>query len=41
MGDRMNHDEGIAGAETRAAFARRLYAAMDDILQSQCEHQVI
>jgi 2,3-bisphosphoglycerate-dependent phosphoglycerate mutase len=40
-GDRMNHDEGIAGAETRAVFARRLYAAMDDILQSQCEHQVI
>jgi 2,3-bisphosphoglycerate-dependent phosphoglycerate mutase len=41
VGDRMNHDEGIAGAETRAVFARRLYAAMDDILQSQCEHQVI
>jgi probable phosphoglycerate mutase len=40
-GDRMNHNDGIAGAETRAVFARRLYAAMDDILRSQCEHQVI
>lgn len=40
-GDRMDHDEGIPGAETRAVFARRLYAAMDDILQSHCQHQVI
>ena len=40
-GDRMNHDEGITGAETRDVFARRLYAAMDDILRNQCEHQVI
>jgi 2,3-bisphosphoglycerate-dependent phosphoglycerate mutase len=40
-GDRMNHDEGITGAETKAVFARRIYAALDDILQSPCEHQVI
>jgi 2,3-bisphosphoglycerate-dependent phosphoglycerate mutase len=40
-GDRMNHDEGIAGAETRAAFAQRIYAALDDILLSPCDHQVI
>jgi probable phosphoglycerate mutase len=40
-GDRMNHEEGIAGAETIAAFARRIYAALDDILTSRCEHQVI
>ncbi len=41
VGDRMNHVEGIAGAETKAAFARRIYAALDDILTRPCEHQVI
>jgi 2,3-bisphosphoglycerate-dependent phosphoglycerate mutase len=40
-GDRMNHDEGVTGAETKAVFARRIYAALDGILQSPCEHQVI
>ncbi|RKN77304.1 histidine phosphatase family protein [Streptomyces klenkii] len=40
-GDRMGHDEGVPGAETRAAFARRVYAAMDDILQGPCEHRII
>jgi 2,3-bisphosphoglycerate-dependent phosphoglycerate mutase len=40
-GDRMNHEEGIAGAETMAAFARRIYTALADILTSPCEHQVI
>lgn len=40
-GDRMNHDEGVAGAETKAMAARRIYAALDDILQSPCEHQVV
>jgi 2,3-bisphosphoglycerate-dependent phosphoglycerate mutase len=40
-GNRMRHDEGIHGAETRAAFAQRLYAAMDAILESHCAHQVI
>lgn len=40
-GDRMNHDEGVAGAETRGAFAERVYAAMETILASECEHQVV
>lgn len=40
-GDRMGHDEGIAGAETKASFAQRVYAATDAILDSECEHQVI
>ena len=40
-GERMEHDEGIAGAETKASLARRIYAAMDDILTSGCAHQVI
>ncbi|MFC7308234.1 histidine phosphatase family protein [Streptomyces monticola] len=40
-GDRMEHDEGIPGAETKAALAQRVYAAMDEILQSPYEHQII
>ena len=41
VGDRMDHDEGVAGAETKRAFAQRIYAVMDAILESRCEHQVI
>jgi probable phosphoglycerate mutase len=41
VGDRMGHEEGVEGAETKAAFAARVYAAMDDILRSPCEHQII
>jgi probable phosphoglycerate mutase len=41
LGDRMEHDEGIPGAETKNAFAQRVYAAMDAILESCCEHTVI
>ena len=40
-GDRMSHDEGVSGAETKADFAARIYAAMDAILSSPAEHQVI
>lgn len=40
-GERMEHDEGIAGAETKASLARRVYAAMDEILATGCAHQVI
>jgi probable phosphoglycerate mutase len=40
-GDRMGHDEGVPGAETRAAFAQRVYAAVDEILQRPYEHQII
>ncbi|MFI9048333.1 histidine phosphatase family protein [Streptomyces sp. NPDC053427] len=41
FGERMHHDEGVKGAETKAEWARRIYAAMDQILQSPCEHQII
>ncbi|MCF6473335.1 histidine phosphatase family protein [Nonomuraea sp. MG754425] len=41
VGERMEHDEGLAGAETKAALARRVYAAMDEILRRPCEHQII
>lgn len=39
--DRMAHDQGVPGAETNAALAQRVYAAMDEILQRRCEHQII
>ncbi|MFE7799283.1 histidine phosphatase family protein [Nocardia sp. NPDC057440] len=41
VGERMRHDEGIPGSETFATFGQRIYAAMDTILQSDCEHQII
>ena len=41
VGDRMAHDEGVAGAETKLAFAGRVYAAMEDIFPRGPEHQVI
>ncbi|MEV6381769.1 histidine phosphatase family protein [Streptomyces sp. NPDC051773] len=41
VGERMDHDEGVEGAETKGEWAQRIYAAMDEILQRPCEHQVI
>ena len=41
IGDRLSHDEGLPGAETKADFAARIYAAMDDILCRPMQHQVI
>lgn len=37
----MHHDEGVPGAETKGALARRVYAAMDAILDSSCEDQIV
>ncbi len=39
--DRMRHDEGVPGAETRLEVARRAYAAMERVLESPVEQQVI
>ena len=41
LGDRMGHDVGVPGAETTRTFARRVYAAMEEILRRPCEHQII
>jgi probable phosphoglycerate mutase len=41
VGERMEHDEGVEGSETKAAWARRIYEAMDEILQKPCEHQIV
>jgi probable phosphoglycerate mutase len=40
VGDRMGHVD-VPGAETRAAVARRVYAAVDEILESDAEHQIL
>ncbi|MFD5316566.1 histidine phosphatase family protein [Streptomyces sp. NPDC127098] len=41
VGERLEHDEGVPGAETKGACARRVYAAMDEILACPCEHQIV
>lgn len=41
VGNRMEHDVGVPGAESKMAFAQRVYAVMELILESACEHQVI
>lgn len=40
-GNRMDHWEGIDGAETRRDIAKRIYRAMDRILTSPCSHQIV
>ena len=40
-GERMRHDEGVAGAETKWDLAVRAYAAMGRILRCTAEHQVV
>ena len=40
-GDRMHHAEGVCGSESRAVFAERIYAAVENILERSCEHQVV
>ncbi|MFI6474861.1 histidine phosphatase family protein [Streptomyces sp. NPDC050516] len=41
VGERMDHDEGVEGAETKAEWAQRIYTAMDEILRRPREHQII
>ena len=40
-GERMRHDEGIPDAETKWELAVRAYTALDRILRSKVEHQVV
>ena len=40
-GDRLDHRDGIADAETKRAFATRVYRAMDRIAESPCPTQVV
>jgi 2,3-bisphosphoglycerate-dependent phosphoglycerate mutase len=41
VGERLAHDEGVKGAETKAVWAHRVYAAMEEIFQRPSGHQVI
>lgn len=40
-GERLNHDEGIAGAESRWQLAQRCYRAMARIMKSSAEDQIV
>ena len=40
-GDRLSHDEGVPGAETKAAFAARIYSVMEEICARPTERQAI
>lgn len=40
-GDRLAHDEGLRGAETKDVFAHRIYTAMETITAGGVSHQVI
>ena len=40
-GDRLEHDEGIEGAESRLAWATRVYRGLDRALASDCAHLVV
>ncbi len=40
-GNRMDHDEGVEGAETKRAFAERVYAAMATVAADPATHQVV
>ena len=41
VGERLEHDIGVPGAETTGVFARRVYAAMAEILRRPCARQII
>ncbi|MGW6130908.1 histidine phosphatase family protein [Cellulomonas sp. NPDC055163] len=40
-GDRLRHDEGVAGAEPWLTFARRVYAGVSEVLSRPRDHQVV
>lgn len=40
-GERMDHDEGLEGAETKLQWARRVYAGMETILSDTARQKII
>lgn len=40
-GERMDHDEGLVGAETKAEWVRRVYRGMDEIAEDEASDKVI
>lgn len=41
VGERLHHDEGVEGSETKAELAQRVYRAVEQILARDCSHQII
>ena len=41
IGERLDHDEGIEGAETKRQWVERVYGAMAQVAASGSEHQVV
>ncbi len=41
VGERMAHDEGIEGAETKAQWVRRVYEATEEIVSRPAAHQIV
>ncbi|GAQ53480.1 histidine phosphatase family protein [Streptomyces acidiscabies] len=41
QGERLWHDEGVKGAETKGACVERVYAATAGILERPCAHQIV
>lgn len=40
-GERLRHDEGVPGAETRMDLAERAYAAMGRVMEASAENQIV
>ncbi|WP_218031392.1 histidine phosphatase family protein, partial [Nocardioides psychrotolerans] len=40
-GERLEHDEGLPGGETKATWARRVYAAMDQVATDPSSTKVV
>lgn len=41
FGDRLRHDEGISGAETRMELAERAYRVIDRVQRADAEHTIL
>lgn len=41
VGERLHHDEGLAGAETRWQLAQRAHRSMERLLSSDAQHQIV
>ncbi|MFT2751104.1 histidine phosphatase family protein [Clavibacter sp. Sh2088] len=41
QGERMHHDEGLAGAETKAEWVARVYRGMDAVMADPAPHRIV
>lgn len=40
-GERLDHDEGLPGAETKAQWVHRVYAGMDTVMSNPAKQQIV